>query len=118
MRGAVAIATAYLVALQLLLTSAIAAQMSVSAPDAAAHFCYGNPAGEADQIDQADTTPIKKANCPICVFASQAPPLLAASFVNIEQDAREAMLPSRAVIFLDVQSQHDPRTSQGPPLNA
>jgi hypothetical protein len=118
MKSAVALATAYVIALQLLLTSALAAQMSVATFDPSSHFCNANPTDATGQQGQADAALIKKAGCAVCVFASQAPVLSATAVVHVAQYAQRLALSPAAVSSVSPQPQHSPRTSQGPPLNA
>lgn len=117
--AAAAMAVATLLALQLIISSAIASQMQ------AANLLFGTAEGQViclsdhSQADSQQPAPAAhKTTCDICAFAAQsgtaAAPLLAL-LPSLVMHAAEMPLP-RAL--RQTSERYEPRLTRGPPLNA
>jgi hypothetical protein len=120
LKGAVSTATAFVLALQMLLVSVLATQMAAAAPADPFVICYGEGHSQGGDESQpgTDHTRIHHASCVICALASFAPPLadvvqsLATTATADTVALSHACAPPRA------DRSHDPRSSQGPPQAA
>jgi hypothetical protein len=115
---AVGIATAYLIAVQLVLAAVVGAQMAVPTTDGATLLCFGGRAAPSDETGQRKSPVVHHAFCAVCAFASHASPLPEPSFLRNERSEAAAAFRSDPVKVAASIRQHDPRSSQGPPLNA
>jgi hypothetical protein len=114
-----AIAVALLLALQLIVTSAVASQMQ------ATNLLFGTAEGRiiclSDHSQPGDSKPaqlVHKTTCDICAFAAQpgtAPAPLFAPLPRMFLHIAEIPLP-RAT--LHISERHEPRLTRGPPLDA
>jgi hypothetical protein len=107
-------AAAYAVALQMLLSAAVASQMAATAPSGAFPICYGAVAG-SDGTGQGDAALLHQASCVLCSVGLSAPvdqavaivePAYVGNGVIVEGVLARAHLP---------QAPPSPRLSQGPP---
>lgn len=107
---------AYAVALQMLLSAAVASQMAAAAPSGAFPTCYG-VAQPADGPDDNGLVPVHQAACVLCTVGLSAPvdltstaePVFACKDVERPRLLRDAVL---------AQAPPSPRLSQGPPQTA
>jgi hypothetical protein len=118
LKKAVCIATAYLLAFQLVLAGALAAQMAFTPGEAQAN-CHSIA---ADDVTDGQTGPIHSdddhAVCSICAFTSCVPTLSgapSAAFTRQPQTTAHFTATWAAPSAVD---RHEPRSSQGPPLRA
>lgn len=108
-------ALAYVFALQLFLSAAVATQMAVG--DAAASpftICYGASSSQSDDGNPAPSVHHHEA-CAICAFASVTPTLsgfCASIIVHVFQSQSAFKIAQAAT---PATKQNDPRTSRGPP---
>jgi len=118
-RAAVAVATAYVLALQIILTSFLATGMALAGPaDSGPQFCFGQSTPDNSSDGGKPGVPIAHLACAVCHFASSAPPLPECAGIHVatvvELTVYAAVAPLPAVLH----ERHDPKTAQGPPLTA
>jgi hypothetical protein len=115
-RGAVGVAAAFVLALQMLLAGMLATQMAVAAPASPFVVCYGE--GHGTVSDSPSKPAIHHASCAVCTLASFAAPVpeAAASLVAIAT-GHAVVQPLRSV-SPRADRHHTPRSSQGPPQAA
>ena len=116
-KRALSVALAQFVAIQLVLGAAVAMQMVAAAPVNAATLCaddHGVPSGDGGNGHAV----VHHGFCAVCAFATHAAPLPGAiSLLNEGRRFADAPQPRASTVAIATR-QHDPRTSQGPPLNA
>ena len=115
-RMLVATAASYAFALQLLLAGIVVTQMTVGASADPFAICLGDP-NSPDGSHGGNNPHAAHQACAICTFASSAPLLSAIGHpVPLAVEAAAAFHP--AVMASAVAGgRHNPRSSQGPPLN-
>jgi len=116
LQRAVAGATAYVLAMQIILAGALAAQMVIT-PSSAGFICHS--AGFDNQTNQRHNPghpPDRHAPCGICTFAGFAPILLDATSIVSYWSRQTNVRFVQADIAILLVKRHEPRTSQGPPL--
>jgi hypothetical protein len=112
----VALAASYAFALQLLLASIVVTQMTVGASADPFVICVGDPNSPDSSHGGNDPHAAHQA-CAICTFASSAPLLSAVGDpAPLAIEAAAAFHPAAVALAL-AGGRHDPRSSQGPPLN-
>jgi hypothetical protein len=118
LKKAVCIATAYLLALQLVLAGALAAQMAFTPGEAQAN-CHSIA---ADDGTDGPTGPIHSdddhAVCSICAFTSCVPTLSGAPFAAFTRQPQTTAHFTATWAAPSAVDRHEPRSSQGPPLRA
>lgn len=104
---------AYAVALQMLLSAAVASQIAAAAPEGMASLCYGSVI--ADETGQGDVVHVHQASCILCSVGLSAPVDLTAASVSpaYEGAGLPIAAPSEAPHL--PQAPPSPRLSQGPP---
>jgi hypothetical protein len=120
LRAAVGTATAFVLALQMLLAGTFATQMAVAGPADPFVICYGNGHSQNGSDTQSDSTGtrIHHASCAICALASVAPPVADVLQSLVVFATTEALVLSQAAVPPRAGRHHDPRSSQGPPQAA
>jgi hypothetical protein len=114
-RTLVAAAAAYAFSLQLLLAGIVVTQMTVGASADPFAICLGDPNSPDGSHGGTDPHAVHQA-CAICTFASAAP-LLSAIGHPVPLAIETAAFHPAAVTPAVAVSRHNPRSSQGPPLN-
>ena len=117
LRKAVCIATAYLLALQLVLAGALAAQMAFTAGEAQAN-CHSIA---ADDGTGGQTGPIHyddHAACSICAFTSCVPTLSGAPSAGFTSQPQTTVQFTASWAAAFAGERYEPRSSQGPPFRA
>jgi hypothetical protein len=107
-------AAAYAVALQMLLSAAVASQMAAAAPSGGFPICYGVVL-PGDGSDSSDLVPVHQASCILCTVGLSAPVDLAAPAVTPVFAWADVVRPSPAADPVLAQAPPSPRLSQGPP---
>jgi hypothetical protein len=111
----IAMIAAYAVALQMLLSAAVASQMAAASPGTSP-ICYGTVLA-GDGAGQGDVMPVHQASCVLCSVGLSAPvdmavvsvaPVFCGKGIVVEAVSADAHLP---------QAPPSPRLSQGPPQN-
>lgn len=116
-RRALSVALAQFVAIQLVLSATVAVQMVTAAPVDAATLCADDHGGPSSDGGNGHAV-VHHGFCAVCAFASHAAPLPGATSVLDEgRSFAHAPRPNASAVAI-VTRQHDPRSSQGPPLNA
>jgi hypothetical protein len=111
----IATVVAYAVALQMLLSAAVASQAAATTPAGAFPICFGAVPANGDGTGQGDSSPIHQAPCILCSIGFSAPvDLAAASVVLVVFDESVVVLTFQAGPRL-AQAPPSPRLSQGPP---
>jgi len=113
LRKAVVFATAYILALQLILAGMVAAQMAVASATDGPVICYGG--GGLDKSSDQKTPAIDHVPCAVCAFASNAPALPGTVSLNAHLAESFAIIFARTEALQNPVRHHDPRSSQGPP---
>ena len=109
------VALAQFVAIQLVLGAALAVQMVSIAPVEAAILCADGH-GPSDDGRPGDV--VHHGLCAACAFAAHATPLPGPISVHYQRRGLAHTLQPNSAAVAIVARQHDPRTSQGPPLSA
>jgi hypothetical protein len=110
----IAMAAAYAVALQMLLSAAVASQMAAAKSADALPFCFGT-SQTAGGPDKGDLVPVHQAACVFCTVGFSAPVDLAAAVVEHAVDWIDIVRPRPASEPVLPQAPPSPRRSQGPP---
>jgi len=110
----VAVAAAYAVALQMLLSAAVASQMAAAAPSGAFPICFG-VVEPADAAGKGDLVPVHQASCILCTVGLSAPVDLAAPGVRPGLAWADVVRPHPMGDPHLAQAPPSPRLSQGPP---
>lgn len=112
-----ALAAAHALALQLLLAGIVATQMAIApAADAAAMLCAELGHGGSPDGGQ-PATGLHHVPCVICAFAAAAAPLPEAGALDAPRALAHAIERHEDTAAIATARRHDPRSSQGPPLN-
>lgn len=112
----IAMIAAYAVALQMLLSAAVASQMA-AAPSGPGPICYG-AAVTADGTGHDGTVPLHQPSCILCTVGLSAPVDLAIPSVAPACFDKGVVVESYAVSPSLAQAPPSPRLSQGPPQTA
>lgn len=104
---------AYAVALQMLLSAAVASQMA-AAPSGPGPICYG-AALTTDGAGQDGVMPVHQASCILCSIGLSAPVDLAVPSAAPAYCGKGVIVESRAANPSLAQAPPSPRLSQGPP---
>jgi hypothetical protein len=115
-KRAISIALAQFVAIQLMLTATVAAQMVAAPTLDAATLCVESPS-RSEQEHRQNTVVVHHGFCAVCAFAAHATPLPAAITVHYEGRSFALVLRSDWSAVAAHARQRDPRSSQGPPVN-
>jgi len=117
LRGMVGVATAYLFAIQLIFTAAVASQMAVQSEAQA--ICHDvEAAGPAVPPKAPAQSTDHRGGCPICALASSVPPLPDATPSLQNRPSLEISKITPAWTAKSPTRLHEPRSSQGPPPTA
>ena len=116
-RRAISIALAQFIALQLVLSAAIAVQMVAPTPVDAATICSDSHSGTPGNGGQSNAV-LHDGLCAVCAFVAHATPLPAPVAVHYQRQSTALALHPDLPAVAAISRQHDPRTSQGPPLSA
>ena len=114
-KRAFSVALAHFVAIQLVLGAAVAVQMASLAPAEATALCAEAHGGQPGDNGQGN---VHHDICMACAFTAHATPLPGAITVAYDGRTFALALQPAPLAPAAVAQQHDPRTSQGPPLNA
>ena len=114
-KRALSVALAHFVAIQLVLGAAVAVQMASIAPAEATALCAEGHGGQPGDTGQGN---VHHDICMACAFTAHATPLPGAISVTYDGRAFALTLQPASTARVTIAQQHDPRTSQGPPLNA
>jgi hypothetical protein len=115
-KRALSAALAQFVAIQLVLSAAAAVQMVTAAPVDAAVLCADNHGGTSGDGGQNHVV-VHHGFCAVCTYAAHGAPLPGAISVHHEGCSfAHAPRPNTSTVAI-TSRQHDPRTSQGPPLS-
>lgn len=107
---------AYAVALQMLLSAAVASQMA-AAPDTTFPICFGVSL-TANGADGSDRVPLHQASCILCTIGISAPVDLDAPAIAPVVAWADIIQPRPAGDAIAAQAPPGPRLSQGPPAIA
>jgi hypothetical protein len=118
LRGAIGTATAFVLALQMLLAGMLATQMAVAGPADPFVICYGSGHGGDDAQPGSSGTRVHHASCVICAFASAAPPVADVVQSLAVMVATQVVVSPCVPALPSASRHHDPRSSQGPPQAA
>ncbi|MGO4714901.1 DUF2946 family protein [Bradyrhizobium sp. 2TAF24] len=117
LRKVVALAAGHALALQLLLAGIVATQMAV-APAAAVAAALCADLGHGSAPDGQPATGLHHVPCAVCAFAAAAAPLPQAGALDAPRSLAHAIERHDDTAAFAAARRHDPRSSQGPPLNA
>lgn len=110
----IAMIAAYAVALQMLLSAAVASQMAAAAPSGASPICYGASLAGGG-TGQGDAVLLHEASCILCSIGLSAPVDLAVASVAPAYCVRCMIVEDVAASPSLAQAPPSPRLSQGPP---
>lgn len=117
LKGAIGTATAFVLALQVLLAGVLASEMAAAGPADAFVICYGN--GHAGDAPSPDPARVHHATCVVCAFAPvAAPPAEIVQAFAVDSVGQPVVRRPMLVPALTTRRHHDPRSSQGPPQAA
>jgi hypothetical protein len=109
----IAMIAAYALALQMLLSAAVASQIAATASEGMASLCYGSVI--ADDAGSGDVVHLHQASCILCSVGLSASVDLAATSVSPAYDGPGLPIAAPAATSHLPQAPPSPRLSQGPP---
>lgn len=104
---------AYAVALQMLLSAAVASQMAATGPSGSS-ICYGSVLN-GEEHGQGDAVPLHQASCILCGVGLSDPADIAVAAIAPVHDGKGIVVAGVAADTHLPQAPPSPRLSQGPP---